>query len=62
MNGKNVFYVCAATAAAGAIIYLILADGELQTWAVPPETKITLEFILAEPSLEGELSRMPSRQ
>ncbi|XP_059138758.1 sialin-like [Physella acuta] len=53
---KNVFYVCAATAASGAVIYLILADGELQTWAVPPETdtKITLAY-----SHDAELSRMP---
>ncbi|XP_059140302.1 sialin-like isoform X2 [Physella acuta] len=56
---KNVFYVCAATASAGAIIYLILADGELQKWAVPPETKISLEILAEHPR---ELCRLPADQ
>ena len=29
------FYVCAAIALGGMLIFLVLADGELQTWAVP---------------------------
>ncbi|XP_035826364.1 sialin [Aplysia californica] len=34
---RSVFYVCGAVAAVGGIIYVILADGELQEWAVPPD-------------------------
>ncbi|GFR62689.1 vesicular glutamate transporter 2 [Elysia marginata] len=34
---RTVFYVCAGVALAGAVIYLLLADGELQAWAVPEE-------------------------
>ncbi|GFO16205.1 vesicular glutamate transporter 2 [Plakobranchus ocellatus] len=34
---RSVFYVCAAVVVAGMILYLLLADGELQAWAVPKE-------------------------
>ena len=32
----NVWYVCAAFFAVGAIVYVVFASGELQPWAVPP--------------------------
>ena len=32
----NVWYVCAAFFAVGAIVYVMFASGELQPWAVPP--------------------------
>ncbi|CAL1547223.1 unnamed protein product [Lymnaea stagnalis] len=41
---KVVFYVCSAIAALGAVIYFILADGELQEWAVPTEANLKLEI------------------
>ncbi|KAK3787981.1 hypothetical protein RRG08_042269 [Elysia crispata] len=34
---RTVFYVCAAIAIAGMVIFVLLADGELQTWAVPKD-------------------------
>ncbi|KAH9523361.1 hypothetical protein Btru_039832 [Bulinus truncatus] len=34
---KGVFYICALDAMVGAVLYLVLADGELQWWAQPPE-------------------------
>ncbi|RUS83811.1 hypothetical protein EGW08_008423 [Elysia chlorotica] len=34
---RTVFYVCAAIAIGGMIIFLLLADGELQNWAVPED-------------------------
>ncbi|KAH9523362.1 hypothetical protein Btru_039833 [Bulinus truncatus] len=37
---KNVFYVCSAVAAFGAVIFTFLSDGELQEWAVTRETII----------------------
>uniref|UniRef100_A0A2C9L9M1 Major facilitator superfamily (MFS) profile domain-containing protein n=1 Tax=Biomphalaria glabrata TaxID=6526 RepID=A0A2C9L9M1_BIOGL len=42
---KNVFYVCAANAVFGAIVYVVLADGELQEWAVPPEIQIKMDIV-----------------
>ncbi|PVD36714.1 hypothetical protein C0Q70_03700 [Pomacea canaliculata] len=37
---RRVFFVCAALAVLGAILYGVLADGELQTWAVPPSEEL----------------------
>ena len=32
------FYVCGGVAGVGGLLYLIMADGELQPWAVPRDT------------------------
>ncbi|KAH9514175.1 hypothetical protein Btru_030464 [Bulinus truncatus] len=42
---KAVFYVCAAVAAFGAVVFFFLADGELQDWAVPSELKIKMDIV-----------------
>nr|KAI8731889.1 sialin-like isoform X1 [Biomphalaria glabrata] len=42
---RIVFYVCAAVAAFGAVVYFFLADGELQEWAVPPDVKIKMDIL-----------------
>lgn len=52
------FYVCSAIAALGAVIYFILADGELQDWAVPTEVNINME-IQEVHSLDGEMDKYP---
>ncbi|XP_012939514.2 sialin-like [Aplysia californica] len=41
---RSVFYVCGAVAGVGGIIYVILADGELQEWAVPPDVSGNMEM------------------
>ncbi|CAG5136811.1 unnamed protein product, partial [Candidula unifasciata] len=42
---RNVFYVCAAVAAAGALIYFVLAEGSLQPWAIPPESNLEMHIV-----------------
>ncbi|KAH9523357.1 hypothetical protein Btru_039827 [Bulinus truncatus] len=51
---RNVFYVCAGNAAFGAVVYLILADGELQKWAVPPQSKMKMEVVVDNNVLEED--------
>ncbi|XP_025084617.1 sialin-like isoform X2 [Pomacea canaliculata] len=41
---RRVFFVCAGLAVVGAILYSILADGELQSWALPP----AMEYIVTD--------------
>ncbi|KAH9510292.1 hypothetical protein Btru_042661 [Bulinus truncatus] len=53
---KNVFYVCAAAAVFGAIVYVSLAKGELQEWAVPKEMRIKMD-ILREHKREDHLTK-----
>lgn len=36
------FFVCSAMAILGAILYGLLADGELQTWAAPPAAELVI--------------------
>ncbi|RUS68632.1 hypothetical protein EGW08_023606 [Elysia chlorotica] len=42
---RNVFYLCTAVALLGVAIFVVLADGTLQDWAVPPriERKVKVE-------------------
>lgn len=41
---RRVFFVCVGLAVVGAILYSILADGELQSWALPPP----MEYIVTD--------------
>lgn len=58
---KNVFYVCSAIAAFGAITNYILIDGELQEWAVPPESKMEMDVVPEYPRNE-EKPKLPEVQ
>ncbi|CAL1547222.1 unnamed protein product [Lymnaea stagnalis] len=55
---KNVFYVCSAIAAFGAITNFILIDGELQDWAVPSEINLEMD-VVAENTQNGEKVKLP---
>ncbi|KAK7093970.1 hypothetical protein V1264_007649 [Littorina saxatilis] len=40
---RTVFYICSATAVLGAVLYGLLADGELQDWAAPSPIEIAID-------------------
>ncbi|KAH9523352.1 hypothetical protein Btru_039822 [Bulinus truncatus] len=42
---RIVFYVCAAVVVFAAVVYFVLAEGELQEWAIPPELKIKMDIM-----------------
>ncbi|KAH9523365.1 hypothetical protein Btru_039836 [Bulinus truncatus] len=42
---RIVFYVCAAVVVFAAVVYFVLAEGELQEWAVPAELKIKMDIV-----------------
>ncbi|KAH9523364.1 hypothetical protein Btru_039835 [Bulinus truncatus] len=47
---RNVFYVCAGCAMFGAVVYQMLADGELQEWAVQNNSNVNKEVRIEETS------------
>ncbi|XP_025084611.1 sialin-like isoform X1 [Pomacea canaliculata] len=45
---RHVFYVCASIYVAGAVVYGVFAEGELQSWAVPPPVDDTVRGEIAK--------------
>ncbi|GFR97538.1 vesicular glutamate transporter 2 [Elysia marginata] len=55
---RIVFYVCTAVAFSGVLFYLVMADGELQTWAIPPEATQEVKVELDDQDLKVEISNV----
>ncbi|GFR71103.1 vesicular glutamate transporter 3, partial [Elysia marginata] len=55
---RTVFYECTAVAFSGVLIYLVMADGELQTWAIPLEANREVKVELDDQDLKVEISNV----